>query len=606
MDMTYIKNLAKSFFKGRSNEIEKKQKFCLNIGKMEARLDMKRRIRLQSFSGRTMSVSSLESSWRKEEGACLIVPEEEPNPHMIITGMSGMGKSTLLRSLLGDIARSGTSAIMFDAHNEHFGTVRALGGNAYDAKYAGVNIFDLDGLSVGERGWEVSRLLGSVFGLGHIQTSKLLSCIQYIYKYCGSVNKGDKAIEKVPTIANLVYELGVFAQNARTSAEAATIQNMKSKIEMLNLAAFSRTNVPLGSLLKGVNSISLQNLSTSEARQVYIHELLRRLYFSMKHNEKERGIRLYVMMDEAQSLMAQSDSGAPVASIIQEGRKYGVGAIMATHLSSALDRQIVANAAAFVAFHSREPHEVNYVASLLSGCSPRKAEAIKTMLNDLGQNCAVVVSGVVRSPVMVRTPSVHSIDPKIRGVHDYVMPADADTKCKILEFLNRPVLESVASAFLGGDFAAVDRMIADKAINRLITDDIDGKQVWLMRSKYAPTIEHEAYVLKISKQFERFNVRSYIAGGPSKPDLVAYIGKKKVAVEYETGRRNLDDSFKMFFNRLDRFDYVVAVVNETCVDEYMKKAGDKRIIVVTYEQLVRGLSGNSIIPTDKQACRRRL
>lgn len=41
--------------------------------------------------------------WKKRRRRITIIPSEETTPHMIIVGMSGFGKSTLLKSMISDI-----------------------------------------------------------------------------------------------------------------------------------------------------------------------------------------------------------------------------------------------------------------------------------------------------------------------------------------------------------------------------------------------------------------------------------------------------------------------------------------------------------------------
>jgi type IV secretory pathway VirB4 component len=53
--------------------------------------------------------------WQRKRGDLFIIPKLEPNPHIVISGMSGFGKSTLFKSLLLNIRNAGISCIIFDA-----------------------------------------------------------------------------------------------------------------------------------------------------------------------------------------------------------------------------------------------------------------------------------------------------------------------------------------------------------------------------------------------------------------------------------------------------------------------------------------------------------
>ncbi len=97
--------------------------------------------------------------WVQKKGRFFLHPKSESNPHIVISGMSGFGKSTLFKSLLLDIKKCGIPCIIFDAHNEHSEMVTRLGGTVHNAIYSGINILELDGASISERISELIRPL---------------------------------------------------------------------------------------------------------------------------------------------------------------------------------------------------------------------------------------------------------------------------------------------------------------------------------------------------------------------------------------------------------------------------------------------------------------
>ena len=80
-----------------------------------------------------------------------MLPSREPNPHILVSGMSGFGKSMFFKSVLVDVAKAGVSCIIFDGHNEHEAVVRGLGGTTYDSRNGGINLLSLDGATVADR-----------------------------------------------------------------------------------------------------------------------------------------------------------------------------------------------------------------------------------------------------------------------------------------------------------------------------------------------------------------------------------------------------------------------------------------------------------------------
>ncbi len=318
--------------------------------------------------------------------------------------MSGYGKSTLLRSMIRDITSGNRAAIIFDAHNEHENAVRAVDGRVYDARYSGLNIFDLSGVTIAERIAQLTALFKGAYALGYIQAMKLSECMWYTYRKTGAQDRNSTNIQKVPTIKDLVSELDIFIKNSRTAGERNTLLHLKGRLSLLNMAAFTKNFVSVDGLREGLHSFSLAGLGNAEAQIIYLHEVLRRLYNSMKQNEKERGLRLYIIIDEAQFLINSSENGAAmIRKMIEEGRKYGVGVIIATHMASRLEKQIVANASTFITFYAREPAEINYVSGLLYGNNQHANEAIREKIRNLKQNEAVVVSSTIRRPTVIDT-----------------------------------------------------------------------------------------------------------------------------------------------------------------------------------------------------------
>ncbi|MEM0202139.1 MAG: DUF87 domain-containing protein, partial [Candidatus Micrarchaeaceae archaeon] len=137
-------------------------------------------------------------TWKRKGGELYLNLDKEPNPHVLIVGSSGYGKSTLLKRILYEIEKGKMPAILLDAHNEHEDMVREVGGRVYDASRHGINIFSLDGLTVEERSDSIAKLLAEVYGLGYLQEFSLRQCINYMYRK--TYNKISERLEPVPSM----------------------------------------------------------------------------------------------------------------------------------------------------------------------------------------------------------------------------------------------------------------------------------------------------------------------------------------------------------------------------------------------------------------------
>jgi energy-coupling factor transporter ATP-binding protein EcfA2 len=549
--------------------------FSLFVGVSKEKLASRPRM-IANYNGRYLTFERQSRlGWINIVEDIRVNPVVEPNPHIIIVGMSGFGKSTLFKSMIIDIKNAKRGAIIFDAHNEHAAVVRSLGGNAYNAAFYGINIFDLNGLTVGDRISNLQNLFKEVYSLGHIQETKLGECLWYMYRKSGATSKYDTKLKSLPTVSDLLDEISVFIKNSGSTTESNTLQHLKGKVSLLNMVAFTRNFVDIESLKNGVNSFSLAELKNREAQIIYISELLKRLYSTMKERERERGADFYIMLDEAQFLINSSSSGGEtISKLISEGRKYGFGVIIATHMASVLDKRMVTNAATFITFYAREPSEVNYVSNVLAGGDAQRAHFIKQRLMTLKRNTAIMMSDFVKNPVVVNTPRFEDI-----GVDD---PLDEnDLKDKILLFCRRPVLYGDVKY----DSRIINSLLEAKELDTYKTNFQDKEETWLMKHNNACSIEHEVWVRKIRDYVSSLGHKVFIFNAPNGPDVITYVEGSKFAIEYETGKKDMYSTKLMIRSRKAKFIRTIVIVNDDFYEYYRKNLEDDVVSVIMRSEI---------------------
>jgi hypothetical protein len=538
--------------------------------------------------------------WKKRRKQIVLRPSREPNSHIVIVGMSGFGKSTLLKSMLYDISSCGVPAILFDAHDEHEAMVESLNGSVHDSSCSSINIFDIGAGSVSLRISELTNLFKTVYSLGYVQAMKLSQCLWYMYRKSGARGKESTTLTRTPTIKELIGELDVFIGNSRTPSERNTLLHLKGRLSLLDSAAFSKGFVNIGDLRHGINSFSLGSMRSEEVRLIYISELLRRLYQEMKGNEKEHGIGMYIVIDEAQFLISSSGSGSSIISqLIGEGRKYGVGVILATHTASDLDRQIIANAATFISFYSREPSDVNYIANVLSGGMPDRAFAIKSRLHQLRESEAIMISGRYRDPVLLETPNVSEVlrrmEAKARNAGTE-RPSSCCPAGRLRELARRPVrLEQVKGELCGLDASG----LSSNGIEGIEIKWEGVEEQWLMARNGSASIEHEVYVTKISEYLTKRGIKNAIIDNSRGPDLVAYLNGDRVAIEYETGRKLIEETVSMLNSRLRDYGKVLVLVNDDHADAYLKSLSGRGILVFPISRIASAIDAIQRAGTDR-------
>jgi hypothetical protein len=94
------------------------------------------------------------------------------------------------------------------------------------------------------------------------------------------------------------------------------------------------------------------------------------------------------------------------------------------------------------------------------------------------------------------------------------------------------------------------------------------KEFWLMRRTRSVSTEHEVMVSKLSEALKSESIGCVVHNKSNGPDLIACANGLKIAIEYETGRKNIEHTRAMIESRARLYGRTVVVVNDAYVDEY--------------------------------------
>jgi DNA helicase HerA-like ATPase len=235
------------------------------------------------------------------------------NPHIVITGESGGGKSNACRLLIKELCNSGSSIIALDPNGDYLGIADSINADVYDSSRYGINIFDLDGASEAERISELMTVLARRLKLGHVQSALLKKCIGYSYWIM-------KARNRTPTLKDVLYTIRVFEKRSGGS-ELRILGTLFERLSLLNTNAVLK-NIEIEKVMKRNSIFLLSTLHTEEAQSVYMEVLLRKIYSRMMGSGYSRK-PLYLIIDEARKISGSRVLGRLTA----EGRKYGIGII---------------------------------------------------------------------------------------------------------------------------------------------------------------------------------------------------------------------------------------------------------------------------------------
>lgn len=478
------------------------------------------------------------------------------NPHVAILGQTGTGKSNACKKLLCEIAQKGISLLVFDAHNEYVGMADLLHAKVYDAASEGVNALDIEGESK-EKAGEVAEMLRRILRLGYRQYNVLYRLLLYTYDYCEGTGRK-------PSMNNLLYSVRVFKRHAMKS-ELSILNTLETRLMLLYTER--NAGVDVSAVMRSNSIFALSQLHTTEAQALFVESFLRRIYQIMLISEKRALPRLCIVIEEAEKL-----SGSKLLSrVTAEGRKYGIGIVAISQRAKALDREIMSNAGMILAFYQREPEELNYLANVIAGGNEYQRFAeVKKALRNLGRGYAIVLCSR-QEPVIARLDFVSGGTRNLE-FEIALRAKKAVRKAELLDEL----------AKLG--FAAErveERLVSMLSSGSLGSYEVDaGKysDTWYVTSP-KNSAEHDIMLQVISSYMKENGVPNKIYDSAYMPDIVAFDKGKRIAVEYETGKKEVAETARMLRSRRNRYSKILVVVNEEHLEQYRTLAIEGTTVV---------------------------
>ena len=262
-------------------------------------------------------------------------PRRLTNPHVIIVGTSGSGKTQTTMAILYELYRQNVPSLIFDFHGEYsdpkMGKFRKQTAAQVVDALSGLPLNPLDvPLDVWGRPhnykrvvWEVSEIIGNIFRLGLQQQRALKRAMEMAYQLSGFSNDSSTWNRKAPRFSQLKEIL-----ERQTEERGGVISGLLSRIDVLfDVEVFSeRAANRFEDLIDKVTAVDLSRLFNDEHRLVVARFLLQKVYNHMLLQGESRGLKLMVVVDEAHRLSYDET----LLRLIREARKYGVGILLSS------------------------------------------------------------------------------------------------------------------------------------------------------------------------------------------------------------------------------------------------------------------------------------
>lgn len=310
------------------------------------------------------------------------MPSSQVNGHAIITGSSGSGKSVLAKFVSCAIQQSGVPVVTFDFH----GDMEIFSQRTYQLGDGPTGEYSIRFLQptrralrvFGARGF-IDNTIGAIEEmsrrkLGDAQRNALRAVLPELLDGHGVLNpEGDNDGDGsrrgiVPS------DLLALLESKKSEAEGSSQRNLYdgliSRVSVLaSLNIFENDNaLDIEDLL--VNGGRIQMLSVPRPVRGCVARILMRMLFDeitamgpvqRQMYEPLVPFRVYLVVDEAGSVIRRTAEDCIVKTIAKESRKFGVGLLLAAQTLDDLSDEVVANADTHFALPSKSASDARKV-----------------------------------------------------------------------------------------------------------------------------------------------------------------------------------------------------------------------------------------------------
>jgi len=290
------------------------------------------------------------------------------NPHVLIVGETGFGKTYATQCMLAELNKKGVTSVIFD-YGQGFGVeeasqdfLRLTNPKQIEASRNGISLNPLEIFPDDIAGpVNVAQRTADTFcrvypKIGIQQKEAIIEAVQDAFTSVGiDPNKKETWNRPLPQFITAHHMLGSIAvsEDHLLKNPAKTAYSHISSFFRFNIIRNSGLQLSWDKIIKvegGTWIIQLKGLDHYVS--MIITEMLLWNLISYLQSEGPSGIKLFIVLDEAHKL--SFDIGTPVEWILREGRKFGVGAILASQQVEDYSKVAISNTATKLVFQNHD------------------------------------------------------------------------------------------------------------------------------------------------------------------------------------------------------------------------------------------------------------
>lgn len=281
------------------------------------------------------------------------------NPHLLIVGESGFGKTYSIQCILSELTSQRVAAIVFD-FGQGFAGAAIPNSRTLDLGRSGVALnplvihaTDIHGaVSVAQR---VADSFARVYPrLGIQQHALLRAAILNVFCDAGITDDPATWTRPAPALRTLQAKLEQYALNGDSPSKriAASVASHVATLFVFNVFRDSGAEVNWPALFEsGTTILAFRGLEPAVAKLAT--EFL--LWHLIQYAESVglQHLRGLVVLDEAHRL--SSEDGSPVEKLLREARKFGIGLVLASQQPEDFTNVAISNTATKLVFQVTDP-----------------------------------------------------------------------------------------------------------------------------------------------------------------------------------------------------------------------------------------------------------
>jgi predicted transcriptional regulator len=361
--------------------------------------------------------------------ACLDI-SRYPNPHLLVMGKSGYGKSTTVKTFISrqyDLFE--TSILIIDYAGEYASWVKSRNGSVFDMRENTINPFELGEATLTDRMRQLVDAFQKICDFKSINQRN--SFTYYVMK--AYYNKGFRPNNpetwknKAPTLADVIKLMDEEVGGLQMMRQI-TVMTLLDRLRVLSsgpFGVFGESTLSVDQVTRGFTCIDLSRVTSNTMKDMVAWTMLQHIDSKMRLRGVQHGVRLIVVLDEAWKLCRDEESLA--VTIVKEGRKYGYSLCVSSQDATAdFAESILANAGTVVIHHTEHP---KYLAFFERSYGLNEQEVTRVQNLPVGE--AMMKIGDDPRPFFVRI-DMEQVEqqrqlevPRSEAVEEYAKPIEA-------------------------------------------------------------------------------------------------------------------------------------------------------------------------------------